>query len=148
MDLGRVLRELSAAHGDVLPQHTLTIDVDGLPQCITADRELLVIVFSNLLSNAIKFSPDSSAIEVKGWTEGENAMVSVSDFGIGIPEDELQNMFGRFFRTRTAKGIKGTGIGLNVSKEFVEMHGGDITLISRVNEGSTFTVRLPIKGKG
>lgn len=147
MDLCAMLRDLATMHGEIAPDHDIAVDVDSLAQSITADEKLLGIVFTNLLSNAIKFAPAHSSIEVKGWTEGHHAVVSVADHGVGIPENELPHMFERFFRAKTAEGIKGTGIGLNVSKEFVEMHGGEISVDSAEGEGSTFTVRLPISGE-
>lgn len=83
-------------------------------------------------------------MEITGWKQNGHAHVSVRDFGRGIPEDELQGIFGRFFRASTSSGIAGTGIGLNLSKHIVEQHGGSIDVESTLNEGSTFTVHLPI----
>ena len=114
---------------------------------IFADHRLLDQVFTNLLSNAVKYSPDSPLIEVKGWNDEENALITVTDQGVGIPANDLPHMFGQFFRAKTSEGIKGTGIGLNVVKEFVEMHGGSVGVDSLEGEGSTFTVRIPIGGE-
>ena len=148
INLGDMVREVCSVHGDISPDHDISVDVMGLPSTIAADEKLLGIIFTNLLSNAVKFALNAPSIEVTGWTEGKHAVVSVTDHGVGIPEDELTHMFDRFFRAKTADGIKGTGIGLNVSKEFVEMHGGEISVDSIEGEGSTFTVRLPIDGAG
>ena len=72
-------------------------------------------------------------------------MISVRDEGVGIPEDELDKLFGRFFRASTSVGIPGSGIGLHLIKHLVEMHGGAIDVASEVDRGSTFFVRLPIR---
>ena len=114
---------------------------------IHADPALVEQVFSNLLSNAIKYSPNNSKIEVRGWQERSYAVFSITDFGLGIPEDELPKIFTRFFRARTSEGIPGTGIGLDIVKEFVEMHGGSICASSQEGKGSTFALLLPIAPK-
>jgi signal transduction histidine kinase len=67
----------------------------------------------------------------------------VRDWGIGIPADEVSRIFDRFYRARTATGIAGTGIGLNVARHIMQMHGGKIHVDSRVGEGSTFTIFMP-----
>lgn len=144
---GNMIREICSLHSDISSEHDIRADITGLPSTISADEKLLSIVFNNLLSNAIKFAPKSPLIEVKGWTDDKHAVVRVSDHGVGIPKEDLPVMFERFFRAKTAEGIKGTGIGLTISKEIIEMHGGTIEVDSIEGEGSTFTVRLPIDGE-
>jgi len=131
---------------DASPDHEIRIDIDELPPLVSVDRKLVNQVFQNLLSNAAKYAPDSTLIEVKGWMERDNAMVSVTDHGVGIPIDEQQALFQRFFRASNSKGIAGTGLGLNVCKQFLEMHGGTIAFESVEGKGTTFTVTLPIGG--
>lgn len=147
IDLGAMLCNFAVLHSEISPLHDIHIDVKGLPSTLLGDEEMLSIVFTNLISNAVKFSPKSQKIEIKGWREGGEAVVSVMDQGVGIPKEELPHMFKRFFRAKTAEGIKGTGIGLNVCFEFVEMHGGTIVVDSAEGEGSTFVVRLPVNVK-
>ena len=129
---------------EISTDHEIRMDIDELPPVITADWKLLSHTFQNFLSNAVKYSPINSLIEVKGWTEGDFAMVSIKDHGVGVPESELSSLFQRFFRAKTAQGIQGTGLGLSVCKQFVEMHGGSVKVESTEGKGSTFTVRLPI----
>lgn len=145
-DLKTIIRIACEHHVEAAPDHDIRTNIEGLPSMITADRKLLNHTFQNLLSNAIKYSPGHSSIKVKGWTEGDFALVAIEDHGVGIPTDDLPNLFQRFFRARTAQGIRGTGLGLNVCKQFVEMHGGDIKVESVEGEGTTFTVKLPIAG--
>lgn len=124
-------------------RHRISLEVASLPDTIVADRSALDQVFTNLLSNAVKYSRNSPQITVRGWCEGPNLLVSVQDHGLGIDPDDLPKMFERYFRARTSSGIAGTGIGLNLVKQLVELHGGRVTVRSSKGEGSTFTVSLP-----
>ena len=148
LDIGNLIRKICDRQAEISPSHMVQVELADLPGEIIADHMRLDQVFTNLLSNAVKYAPQAPLIEVKGWTDGGDVLVSVVDHGIGIPENDLPHMFKRFFRAKTAEGIAGTGIGLNVVKEFVEMHGGSIDVASVEGEGSTFTVRLPINGAG
>ena len=103
-------------------------------------------MLTNLLSNAIKYSPDAQDIKIRALASGDDIIIEIRDHGIGIDEEDLPKMFGKFFRAKTSVGIAGTGIGLYLTKTLVEMHGGSISLQSMRGEGSTFTVRLPIAG--
>ena len=142
-DLRDLVREVCERQAEISPEYEFVVDIDALPEDMFADKNLLDMVFTNLLSNAVKYSPDNKTIQVTGsLTDGE-VRVSVSDSGVGIPKEDMPHMFKRFFRARTSEGYRGTGVGLNVSREFVEMHGGRIELQSTVGKGSTFTVHLP-----
>jgi PAS domain S-box-containing protein len=129
---------------DLSKSFSIVVDIDALPRTIMADSSALIQVFTNLLSNAVKYSANSRTIEVRGWSEGDYARVSVRDFGLGIDEDDLRHMFERYFRARTSTGIAGTGIGLNLVKLIVDLHGGTVEIESKKGQGSTFTVSLPI----
>lgn len=126
--------------------HQISCDVSGLPATIQADPGSLEQIFSNLLSNAVKYAPNSPDIDVKAYAEGDEVVLSVRDTGLGIDEEDLPRVFERFFRARTATGIAGSGIGLNLIKILIELHDGSITIESKVNQGSTLSVRLPISG--
>ena len=143
-DLKALIREVCARQAEISKFHDIRVDVDGLAEGIHADAELLDQVFTNLLSNAVKYAPKDPRIEVKGWTDGRFAALSVRDHGVGIGADDLPRMFERFFRARTSAGITGTGIGLNLVKQLVEMHTGTTEVDSVEGQGSVFTVRLPI----
>jgi PAS domain S-box-containing protein len=143
-DLEELVQDVCDRQAEIAPGFEIDVDIDALPAGIVADQNLLDLVFTNLLSNAIKYSPDDKRVRVKGEAADGHVIVSVTDHGIGIPKEDLPNMFKRFFRARTSEGYGGTGIGLNISKEFVEMHGGTIELESTEGKGSIFSVRLPI----
>ncbi len=110
---------------------------------IVGDARLLDHAFTNLVSNAIKYSGNSRRIDVEIAEDDRSATIGVRDYGIGIPADEISKLFARFFRASTAKGLSGTGIGLNLVKALVALHGGEIRVESQVGQGSTFTVNLP-----
>ncbi len=143
-DLKELIREVCARQAEISHFHDIRVDVAGLPEDIHADPKLLDQVFTNLLSNAVKYAPDDPHIDVKGWTDGDFAAVSVRDHGVGVPAEDLPRLCERFFRARTSTGITGTGIGLNLVKQLVEMHKGTIEVDSVEGQGSVFTVRLPV----
>jgi signal transduction histidine kinase len=108
------------------------------------DESLLRHVFSNLLSNAVKYSPNNRDVEFTVQREGRDAVFAVCDRGIGIPEADRARLFEAFHRASNVGQTPGTGLGLLIVKRCVELHQGTIRFESRENEGTTFTVRLPL----
>jgi signal transduction histidine kinase len=110
------------------------------------DPVRLAQVIDNLMSNAIKYTPSGGGVTVTMTHSGETATIAVTDTGIGIPEDERDQMFGRFFRTSNARGsgVAGTGLGLAITRGIVEAHGGTIGFDSVEGKGTTFLVTLPL----
>jgi len=128
------------------------VDVDAEPDVprALADEQRLSQVLLNLLSNALKFSPDGSPVEVRIGRDGPDVRIQVQDHGPGIePEDQLK-LFQRFTRLRraTEDGIPGTGLGLYISKSFVEAHHGRIWVESTPGLGATFIVTIPSASQG
>jgi len=125
----------------------LTIQKVMQPDTFTAaiDNRLFHIISSNLISNAVKYTPAGGTVTVTARAGGGTLFYSVADTGIGIPEDEQQEMFTKFFRASNAKAnvTEGTGLGLYVVKQSVEILGGTLTMESVENEGTTFHVELP-----
>ena len=113
---------------------------------IQVDPELIKQVFSNLLENAIKYSPDESVVTVQSREQGNELLVDIIDQGMGIPSVDLPNIFMKFFRTHQVKTstIKGSGLGLYLASYFVELHKGRISVTSESQQGSQFTVSLPL----
>lgn len=108
------------------------------------DPDRITQVIVNLLGNAVKFTPRGGQVRLRASVDGETVTISVSDTGLGIPESDLPHLFEKFYRVhRPGLDIRGTGLGLAIAGQLVEMHGGSIGVQSRVNEGSTFTVRFP-----
>ncbi len=145
-NIKQVIHEVCMRQQDLANAHIISCDLADIPDTIQADSHALEQVFTNLLSNALKYSPDAPDIEVKGQTDSQQVVFSVRDNGIGIDEDEIGQIGERFFRARTSTGTSGTGIGLNLVKTLVEMHGGSFNAKSKKGEGSTFTICLPIAG--
>ena len=112
---------------------------------VLGDRQRVAQVLDNLLSNALKFTPDGGSVAVEVSATGGDVAVTVTDSGIGIPAAEQDQLFTRFFRSSAAmeRAVQGTGLGLSIARAIVEAHGGEISVSSRVGEGSTFRVVLP-----
>ena len=108
------------------------------------DEALLRHIFSNLISNAVKYSPPGAPVMIRIRREGVNAICTVTDSGIGIPEEDLAHLFEAFNRASNVGDIPGTGLGLVIVKRCVELHDGTIGLTSKRGEGTTFTVTLPV----
>ncbi|HLI93487.1 MAG TPA: ATP-binding protein, partial [Puia sp.] len=96
-----------------------------------------------LLSNAIKYSPERSAIRFMLEFEKDAVRFSVTDTGIGIPAEEQQHLFQRFFRASNVLGVSGTGLGLSIVKKYLDLMGGTIHVESKPGAGSTFAIMLP-----
>jgi len=127
-------------------QHELVVERPAAPLLVPGDRERLEQVVVNLLQNAIKYSPRGGRISVRVFPEGREAVVEVTDQGIGIPAEEHTKLFKRFFRARNAAASNygGLGIGLYVSHDIIERHGGRFEVESQVGKGTTFRFRLPV----
>ncbi|SHN27759.1 PAS domain S-box protein [Cryptosporangium aurantiacum] len=143
---------LSAAVGAVAPlaaARDLRLDADFPPDLgvVRGDAAHLDRVLLNLLSNGVKFTPPGGSVTLTGRRVGDEAVVTVADTGIGIPEDEQSRLFDRFFRSSNAmdEAIQGTGLGLSIVKTIVEHHGGRISAESRLGDGTTFTLTLPVR---
>jgi PAS domain S-box-containing protein len=111
---------------------------------INHDKKIIRTILQNLITNAIKYSPENGEIKVHLEIKNDRFILSVIDNGIGIPENEQKHLFERFFRANNAANIQGTGIGLNIIKNYIELLGGYITFNSKLNEGTTFIVDLPL----
>ncbi len=108
------------------------------------DLDKIERVYFNILSNAFKFTPANGSIDVNLSRKGDSICLAVKDTGVGIPQEEISQIFDRFFKTDHINPT-GSGIGLALSKVFVEMHQGTIAVESQPGKGSTFTVTLPVK---
>jgi signal transduction histidine kinase/integral membrane sensor domain MASE1 len=145
-DLATVTAELASLFDSEIEQAGLQLVVDcpPLPEPVYVDRDQWEQVILNLLSNALKFT-FTGTIVVSLHAEAEQVVLTVRDTGIGIPPEEVPHVFERFHRVEGtwARTQEGTGIGLALVQEMVQMHGGTVGVTSVVGEGSTFTVTLP-----
>ena len=114
---------------------------------VSADAVRLGQACDNLISNAIKFTPRGGTVTISLATEADKIVITITDTGMGIPADELDQLFARFFRASTATraAVPGVGLGLSITKAIVTAHNGELDVISEVGVGTSFIVRLPAK---
>ncbi len=123
-----------------------TLDLPEVLPRVLGDRKQLKQAFTNLLNNAVKFNHEGGEITLRANKKKNQILISISDTGLGIPENEQELIFEKFYRVRSHRDqVPGTGLGLSVVKQIITDHGGEISLSSEVNVGSTFTVSLPIE---
>lgn len=142
LDLAEIARDAVEAARPMGSDIDLHCEVDGEAPMI-GDAFRLRQVVDNLVSNAIKYNRPKGSATVRIAGDGDCLELTVADTGRGLSADEVAALFGRYYRAPSAHDVGGTGLGLNISREIVRGHGGDITVQSEQGAGSTFTVRLP-----
>lgn len=148
IQLDEQLRRCVVACEPLWSAKQLDIELELPPVRIVADEDSLNQVWTNLLHNAIKFTPPHGRILIALTTDDRQAIVSVADTGIGIAPEEQQHVFRRFYKTDVSRQTtewSGSGLGLAIVQKIVELHGGKVKLTSRLNEGATFRIHLPLK---
>lgn len=148
VNIGELISRIAESFKTAFDQkkQQLCIDIEQGLTAIQADPDLLERAISNLLSNANKYTPDGGKIKIEA-REGPNFVeIVVSDNGIGIPSEDLPRIFERFYRVDKSRSreMGGTGLGLAIVKHIVQLHNGTIEASSKLGEGSTFTIKLPI----
>ena len=122
----------------------LLLDLKGLPTEFNGDAKLLDHAFTNIISNAVKYSRDNSKVKVMSKSNDQKVLLKVVDQGIGIPKDEVQKVGQKFFRAKNTLEVAGTGIGIYLTKNFIELHKGSLKIESELNVGTSMTVSLPV----
>jgi signal transduction histidine kinase len=152
MEIHREAVDLNALVGEAADRirpnaqrHPLSLRLDPRVGEVSGDRDKLIQVMANLLSNAVKYSPDGGEIVVSTRVEGNTAHVVVRDHGMGIPKAALETIFERYGRVESlaTRHIQGTGLGLPIVRQIVQLHGGAVWVESTMGEGSVFHVTLP-----
>ncbi len=141
--LDRLLAEAAAEFAGAYESAGIQMASELVPARIEADPTRIRQIVANLLTNALKFTPAGGAVTLSLRVDGQWALVGVRDTGPGIEPDELDRVFDRFFRGRSAR-AGGSGIGLTVARELARVHGGDLEVESTPGEGATFHLRLPL----
>jgi signal transduction histidine kinase len=148
VDLANLIRSVMATASALVRDKEIELrqEIDAHLPKVQADAGRIRQVLLQLLANAAKFT-EQGTITVRAWSADDQVLVSVSDTGAGIPSEDQERIFERFEQGSLEKGRRpsGAGLGLALSKEFVEMHGGRIRVESEVGKGSTFTLTLPLK---
>jgi signal transduction histidine kinase len=122
---------------------------NDLPTLIVKmDEKLLRQILTNLLTNAIKYSPQNKIVDFRLTVEQDQVVFVISDHGIGIPDEDLEHLFGAFHRGKNVGILPGTGLGLSIVKNCIDIHDGSISVESQLDIGTKFTVVLPISGEG
>ncbi|MBV9228515.1 MAG: HAMP domain-containing histidine kinase, partial [Chloroflexi bacterium] len=145
-DLRDICREV-VEDQRLLTGRSITLDMPSDPVKVDADRDRLSQVIVNLISNAVKYSPENRPVEVVVSGQDRVASLRVRDYGKGIAQDQIERIFETFYRTPEAEASskRGLGLGLAISKDIVERHGGSIWCESEPKKGSTFCVGLPMR---
>jgi len=145
--LDTLLQELAETFQVLAEDAQLTLEVQALPPVtVNGDRVRLHELFANLLDNAVKYTPPGGRVTLNVSLEPEEVRVAITDSGIGIPEDQQEKIFQRFYRVDVSRSrdTGGTGLGLSIARWIAHAHGGRIEVRSTVGAGSTFTVVLPL----
>jgi PAS domain S-box-containing protein len=146
VDLDALLQEIADTMQQTHPSHRILVH-GAVQTSLLGDRDRLGQVFTNLISNAIKYSPDAETVEIDLSASPEAVTIRVHDHGLGIPREQRDKIFERFYRASDPKqrAIPGLGMGLYIVAEIIKRHGGTIVVDSEVGKGSSFTVTLPLK---
>ena len=113
---------------------------------LDGDRDKVMMALHNLIGNALKYTPSGGKVSVNVTALAKNLVIEVQDSGIGISQEDAERIFERFYRAKDPRvgKIVGTGLGLTLAREVIRLHGGDISVDSQINQGSTFTMTLPL----
>ena len=145
VDLLAVAERCAARIEPVAEGRRVAVEVVGDPAVVNGDETLLEEMVANLVSNAVRYNREGGSVCVEVRAEADRATVRVSDTGPGIPQEEQQKIFERFYRMERSRSKEtgGTGLGLAIVKHVVQRHGGTVEVQSALGEGTTFTVQLP-----
>jgi two-component system sensor histidine kinase KdpD len=140
-DIISVAREqLGSRHGE----HPINFDLPTDIPYLFVDFSLMVQVFINLLDNAFKYSPPNASIEISERKIGQEIEIYVADRGVGIPTQDLERVFDKFYRVERPNYVTGTGLGLSICKGIIEAHGGQIWAENRPGGGTVIRLTLPL----
>ncbi|MBK8020077.1 MAG: PAS domain S-box protein [Chloroflexi bacterium] len=144
-DMDALCRDILDEFSSQEPNHgRILYTCDPLPLNVLFDARLMRQVISNLVSNALKYSQEEEAVHVHLGIREEQLVLTVRDQGIGIPEGDIRHLFEPFHRAANVGTLSGTGLGMSITKQAVDMHGGTITLETAVGQGTTVTVAFPM----
>lgn len=147
VDASELFKELEQDYQATAADKEITLKFEAPPKwpSVRADRDKLGMAVHNLVGNALKYTPVGGRVTVRASDNHGGLMVEVTDNGIGIAPEEQELVFEKFYRSKDKRisSITGSGIGLSLAREVIRLHGGDITLESQLNKGSTFVLTLP-----
>ena len=138
--LGALVKEIEVVKS---PDQSITYEHSG-DLLVSTDKQLFKNITLNLISNAFKYSPKNGRVLVSSTVTDQSLILKVTDFGIGIPDDDQRHIFKRFFRAKNATNLQGTGLGLNIVKKYATLLRGKVGFKSEVGKGTTFVVTVPV----
>ena len=143
-DLSGQLEMCILQYEELWDEKELELEVDIAERVnVRADRSLMELVWNNLLSNAVKFTEPGGTVTIRQRTAEGQVEVSVTDTGCGMSQESIRHIFDKFYQGDTSHAREGNGLGLALVKRIIDLMNGEITVVSRPGQGSTFTVRLP-----
>jgi len=148
VDMKMLVEKVLDFNSQLADKKNIDVKFDSPPEVATVqlDRDMMEQAILNLFSNAVKYSPNEASVTVRLQEENSSLIINVEDTGYGIPEDALPHIFDKFYRitdNENVRDVTGSGLGLSLVREIVEIHGGQIKVKSVINKGSTFTITLP-----
>jgi signal transduction histidine kinase len=146
IDVTRIAKEVIDEVGVLLSEkHNIQFNNTSAEKFVYLDENIIKSILINLLSNAIKFSPDGGKITFNIEFADSNILFIIGDGGIGIPSEDQDRLFEPFHRGKNIENISGTGLGLSIVEKLVELHSGEIHCESKINQGTKFTIKFPLK---
>jgi len=144
VDIGKFIDEI-ILENQAIPEivHNIKSIIPPQPVYICIDKQMIKQAINNIISNSFKYSPGGSTVKVELKVIKSEAVINISDEGIGIDNKDAKEIFEPFYRGSNVGNVAGSGLGLALSKSFVKYNGGNITFFSRAGSGTTFTVTLP-----
>jgi len=129
----------------ITPPQQLNYNCNRCNIKVEMDKTFLHNILNNLISNASKYSPKDTTINLKAHTKNNKLFITVKDQGMGIPTGQQSKIFDHFFRADNVANLQGTGLGLTITKKYVQLMNGQLTFESQENKGTQFNVELPFK---
>ncbi len=148
VDMPALLREAFQMAQEHPEAHARKLNL-SLPQApwplpaIQGDADLLLLAVHNLLENSLKFTRPGDTLELRASENGQELVIEVADTGPGIPMDEQPHVWEELFRGQAGRGVAGSGLGLSLVRAIIDRHGGRVSLRSRLDQGTVFTIHLP-----
>lgn len=141
-DLIEVCQNVINGYSEINKEFNIEMLIKGQPKPVLLDKQLFEHAFSNVVSNAIKYSPGEKIPDISVTFDNQDVVISIRDYGIGIPKEELEHLFEPFYRATNTKEFSGTGLGTAIAKEYIELIGGSIRVESELAVGTEFTLTL------
>jgi two-component system sensor histidine kinase KdpD len=149
-DLGDIVGSVLRRAGKILARHRVEVALEPDLPMVRVDAVLLEQALFNLLDNAAKYAPPETEIRIEGWRETDSVFIQVLDEGEGISAENIERIFEKFFRAKKEDQVRpGTGLGLGISRGFIEAMKGTLSAGNRTDRsGAVFTIRLPLESEG